>query len=181
MSRLNGENQTDMSAISLVSWNVRGLGHAVKWGKVFAHLKSLKTDIEFLQQSHIKATEQRRLRAKWISQVYQSLFTSKARGVAILFCKSIPFQLASVTMDQNGRYIMITVSITSFPVTFFNIYDPNIDGPNYFRNVFDLVPDLSIATLIMGGDFNCYLDPYLDDLALQLPVALPYYVLTQLY
>lgn len=121
MSRLNGENQTDMSAISLVSWNVRGLGHAVKWGKVFAHLKSLKTDIEFLQQSHIKATEQRRLRAKWISQVYQSLFTSKARGVAILFCKSIPFQLASVTMDQNGRYIMITVSITSFPVTFLNI------------------------------------------------------------
>lgn len=37
-----------MSNITLVSWNVRGLGHTIKRGKVFAHLKYLKADIMFL-------------------------------------------------------------------------------------------------------------------------------------
>lgn len=34
MSVTNGINQVDMSNITLVSWNVRGLGQAVKWGSV---------------------------------------------------------------------------------------------------------------------------------------------------
>ena len=131
--------------------------------------QSLKADIVFLQETHIKAIEQRRLRANWVYRVCQSLFTSKARGVAILFRKSIPFQLTSETTDPNGRYIMIAGSINSFPVTFLNIYGPNIDDPNNFRKVFDLVPDLSTTNLIVGGDFNCYLDPYLDRLSSRVP------------
>lgn len=172
MSGSNSGNQMDMSTIKMVSWNVRGLGHAVKRGKVFAHLKSLKADIMFLQETHIIATEQRRLRASWISQVYQSPFTSKARGVAILFRKNVQFQLASATTDPNGRYIMINGCINSFPVTFLNIYGPNTDDPNYFRKVFDLIPDLGTTNLIMGGDFNCYLDPYLDRLSSRSPATI---------
>ena len=34
--------------ITLTSWNVRGLGHAIKRAKVFSHLKSLAADIIFL-------------------------------------------------------------------------------------------------------------------------------------
>lgn len=162
MSLPNVVNQTVMSTISLVSWNIRGLGHAVKRGKVFAHLKSLKADIMFLQETHIKPTQQRRLRANWISQLYHAPFSSKSRGVAILFRKNIPFQLASAITDPNGRYIMITGNINSFPVTFLNVYGPNIDDPNFFRKVFDLIPDRGTTNLIIGGDFNCYLDPYLD-------------------
>lgn len=156
----------------MVSWNVRGLGHAVKRGKVFAHLKSLKADVILLQETHIKATEQRRLRAGWVSQVYQSPFTSKARGVAILFRKNIPFRLDSMVTDPNGRYIMITGNIHSFPVTLLNVYGPNTDDPKFFREVFDLIPDLSTTNLIMGGDFNCYLDPYLDRLSSRIPPAI---------
>lgn len=172
MSGINNVDQVDMSSITLVSWNVRGLGHAVKRGEVFAHLKSLGADIMFLQETHIKATEQRRLRAIWISQVYQSPFTSKARGVAILFRKNIQFQLVSMVTDPGGRYIMITGNIHSLPVTLLNIYGPNIDEPNYYRKVFDLIPDLSTTNLIMGGDFNCYLDPYLDRLSSRTPPAI---------
>lgn len=161
-----------MSNITLVSWNVWGLGHTIKRGKVFAHFKSLKADIMFLQETHIKATEQRRLRANWISQVYQSPFSSKARGVAILFCKNIQFQLASMVTDPNGRYIVITGNIYSIPVTLLNIYGPNIDDPNFFWKVFDLIPDLNTTNLIMGGDFKYYLDPYLDRLSSCFPPAI---------
>lgn len=67
---------------------------------------------------------------------------------------------------------MITGNIHSLPVTLLNIYGPNIDEPNYYRKVFDLIPDLSTTNLIMGGDFNCYLDPYLDRLSSRTPPAI---------
>lgn len=162
--------------MSLVSWNVRGLGHPVKRGKVFSHLKSLKSDIMFLQETHVKATQHRRLRANWISQVYQSPFTSKARGVAILFRKTVPFRFQSSTTDPNGRFIIVTGHINSFPITLLNIYGPNTDDPAFFRKVFDLIPDDDSSHIVIGGDFNCYLDPYLDRLssAPPLPIFLPY-------
>lgn len=131
---------------------------------MFSHLKSLKSDIIFLQATHVKATRYRRLRANWISQVYQSPFISKARGVAILFQKTVPFQFQSLT-DPNGRFIIVTGHINSFPVTLVNIYGPNTDDPAFFRKVFDLIPDDDSSHIVIGGDLNCYLDPYLDRLS----------------
>lgn len=77
---LSNVNQTDMNAISLVSWNVRGLGHATKQGKALAHLKSLKADIMFLQETHLKSTQQGLIRANWISQLDRAPFSSNFRG-----------------------------------------------------------------------------------------------------
>lgn len=138
-----------LDSVSLVSWNVRGLGHPVKRGKVFAHLKSLKSDIIFLQETHVKATQQRKLRANWISQVYHSPFTSKARGVAILFRKTVPFQFQSSITDPNGRFIIVIGHINSFPVTLVNIYGPNVDDPAFFRRVFDLIPDNDSSHIVI--------------------------------
>lgn len=64
--------------LTFVSWNVKGMGHVIKRGRVFSHLKSLKSDVVFLQETHIGPNDQRRLRANWISQVFQAPFTSKA-------------------------------------------------------------------------------------------------------
>lgn len=153
----------------MVSWKVKGLGNVIKRGKVFRHLKSLSADVIFLQETHVRATEQRKLRCSWISQVYQSAFTSHARGVAILFKKSVPFQLDLLTTDPNGRYIIVSGTINSFPLTFLNIYSPNIDNPNFFKDVFNLLPDASSTNIIIGGDLNCYLDPYLDRLSSRPP------------
>ncbi len=51
------------SRITFTSWNCRGLGKALKRGKVLSHLKSLSSDIIFLQETYIQPTEQRRLRS----------------------------------------------------------------------------------------------------------------------
>lgn len=141
---------------------LRDWANVVKRDKVFRHLKSFSADVIFLQETHIRATEQRKLRNSWISQVYQSSFTSHARSVAILFRKNIPFQLTSLTTETNGRYIMVSGTINSLPLTFLNVYGPNIDDPNFFKAVFHLLPDASSSNIIIGGDLNCYLDPHLD-------------------
>lgn len=63
--------------VQFLSWNVRGLNSQLKRGKVFAHMKTFKADIHFLQQTHLKKMAQRWLRPAWASQIYQSNFTTK--------------------------------------------------------------------------------------------------------
>lgn len=66
--------------INLVSWNVHGLGHSIKSSKVFAHLNSLAADVSFLQETHIRPSEQKHLSCSWanIHSNIQSTFSSKA-------------------------------------------------------------------------------------------------------
>ncbi len=155
--------------INFVSWNVQGMGHPIKRGKVFAHLKSLSADIIFLQETHIRPNEQQRLRANWISRIHQATFSSKARGVAILFKKSISFHSHSVITDPAGRYIIVSGCINNFPITCVNVYGPNMDDPAFFRRLFGLIPETSTTNVIIAGDFNCYLDSYLDRSSSQVP------------
>ncbi len=54
-------------------------------------LKSLKAGISFIQETHLKKGSENRLKSNWITQMYQSTFSTKARGVAILIRKNVLF------------------------------------------------------------------------------------------
>ncbi len=68
--------------LTFSSWNVRGLNNPVKRGKILTDLKSLASDIMFLQETHLNNSSHGRLRAKWIGEICHSNFSSKARGAA---------------------------------------------------------------------------------------------------
>ena len=53
-----------VGGVTMVSWNVRGMGHPIKRAKVFSHLKSLSADIAFLQETHIRPSERNRLHCR---------------------------------------------------------------------------------------------------------------------
>lgn len=55
-----------------VTWTVRGLDGQIQRSRVFSHLKSLSTDIGFLQETHLRITDQIRLSKPWIGQVFHS-------------------------------------------------------------------------------------------------------------
>lgn len=42
-----------VSHINFVSWNVKGLNHLIKRSKVFSHLKQLRADLAFLEETHV--------------------------------------------------------------------------------------------------------------------------------
>ena len=67
----------------------------------------------------------------------------------------------------------MTGYIYSYHVTLLNVYGPNFDDPNFFSKVFNSLPSLSDTHVIVGGDFNCVLDNFLDRSAqmYQLPSA----------
>lgn len=66
---------------------------------------------------------------------------------------------------------MISGHTNSLPITMLNICGPNIDNPDLFHKAFDLIP-ASTPNVIIGGDFNCYLDPVLDRLSTKPPPAI---------
>lgn len=147
--------------LTFCTWNVKGVNEPVKRGKMLSHIKSLKADVIFLQETHLKNDAHNKLRCRWVNQVYHSTFSAKARGVAILIKKGVPFRQTSTIADKNGRYILVTGEMHSTPITLLNIYGPNYDDPEFYRKVFSLIPDTANANLIIGGDLNLVLDPYL--------------------
>ena len=76
---LNGLN-TGGGTTRLVTWNVKGLNGPIKRARVFAHLKKLKAEIIFLQETHLSTANQVRLRKPWVGQIFHSTFNSKSRG-----------------------------------------------------------------------------------------------------
>ncbi len=93
--------------LTFSSWNVCGLNNLVKRGKVLSHLKTLTSDIMFLQETHLNNNWHGRLRAKWIGEIYHSAFSSKARGGAVLIRRNVPFLPKKTIADKEGRYIIV--------------------------------------------------------------------------
>ena len=93
-------------------------------GRFFSHLNSINAQIISLQETYLSIDKEHKLKPNWIGQVFHAHFSSKARGTAILIQKNIPFTFESKVMDPNGRFLLISGQITSYRVTFLNIYDP---------------------------------------------------------
>ena len=81
----------------------------------------------------------------------------------------LPSCFYSSTTNPNGRFVIVTGHINSLPVTLVNIYGPTTDDSSFFCKVFDLIPDDDSSYILIGGDYNCYLDPYLDRQSSALP------------
>lgn len=152
---MNKTGQAHGEGIRLLSWNVRGMNHPVKRRKVFMHLNKLKAEIIFLQETHIKQTAKALLNPGWAAQIYQSNFSTKSRGVAIIVRKWVPFIHKQTIVDNNGRYLIVCGEINLVPITLVNLYGPNYDDPSFFERVLDKIPDDTLSNVIIGGDFNC--------------------------
>lgn len=109
----------------------------------------------FLQETHLKVSDQFRLHKGWISHV---------RGVAILVSKKILFVPRDVLSDPCGYVI---VSRLSIPHTCFirNVYAPNWDDVDFANRLLASLPKLNTHQLSFGGDINWEMDSSLDRLS----------------
>ena len=142
--------------VKITSWNVRGMNSPLKRGKVYAHLQALKSDIYFLQETHIKKTAAKILCPSWASQVYQSNFSTKSRGVAIIIRKNIPFIHSQTISDERGRYVIVGGTLNSIPLILVDVYGLNFVDPFFFQHLYNALPNLSDSNVIMGGDLTMF-------------------------
>ena len=70
-------------------------------------------------------------------------------------------------IDTNGRFIILRVLLSGEPALLVNIYGPNRDNElvAFYQSLLQTIVNNKfdeIENIIMGGDFNCPLNPKID-------------------
>ena len=76
--------------------------------------------------------------------------SSNARGVAVFFNKSIDFQIDDTYGDDDGRILMIVLTLNNRKVCISNLYAPNItsntkdrlEHESFFKQVLNKLNDI---------------------------------------
>lgn len=157
-----------MESLTCVSYNVKGITGPVKRKKILNQLKTLKCGVAMLQETHLSDKEHLKLKREWVDEVFSASYgEGRKRGVAILINKIVYFTEDKTIKDINGRYVMVVGTIGGIKITFLNLYAPNEDCPNFFKKISLLVADKAEGILVIGGDFNCVLNSYMDRLPIE--------------
>ena len=104
---------------------------------------------------------------EWGSEIILAHGSSNSSGVAILVNKGVDCTIHSKILDPLGRYIIIKAEIEDEMYILINIYAPNKDTNivNFFNNLLMTLRENEFdeeENIIIGGDFNCPLNPLLD-------------------
>ena len=106
---------------------------------------------------HSTKGDEKRWRTKWGGPMYFSHGENNARGVAILFERSVNVDLVNLSRDIEGRYILLHVVIDHVHYTLANCYAPNTDTPSFFTSLFEEIGKMKNDNIILAGDFNTVL------------------------
>lgn len=154
-----GYCSTGIMDMKFLTFNCRGLQDFVKRRKIFHYLRSLESDIIFLQETHSSKSDEVTWKQQWGERIWFSSHNSNSRGVAILIRNSVSFTFKSLYNDPNGRYLLLSASINDVPLILMNLYGPNNDDPDFFLEVFSKLDNFEYSSILCAGDFNVVLGP----------------------
>ena len=144
---------------------MNGLGSPSKRAQVLSHLLVNDPDILFLCDSRLGQAGQNSLINHYPDYYfYFNSSNSQARGVDIIINRKFPIEITDSWGDEDGNILILLGSFDGDAIVFCNIYGPNSDDPNYFSNLFDRLQGFGTDYIILGGDFNVYIDPVIDSL-----------------
>lgn len=154
-----------MDDLTVISYNIKGLGNPIKRKKILNQLKVLQCSAAMLRETHLSEAEHLKLKREWVEQVYSASYGGgRKRGVAILFRRNVFFNCEKVLKDKEGRYIMVIGTIGENRFTFLNLYAPNEDCPLFFKKIASKLADEGRGIVVVGGDYNCVLNLSMDRL-----------------
>lgn len=149
-------------ALRICTWNIRGIHNPIKRRKILAFLKKGNIKIALLQETHLSDAEHLKLQQGGFGQIYFSSFTSRSRGVAILIKRNIPFKIVSCIKDRGGRYVIVEGLLQGKTILILNMYYPPAHPSDFITKVFLDLSARSADLTIVGGDFNCVMNPLVD-------------------
>ncbi len=152
--------------ICINSLNCRGLAEGRKRRAIFQWIKTYHPGITLLQETHSTLSCEQTWKSEWGGNIYFCHGTNVARGVAILCPKNLNYSCESLTDNDTGRFIALKIKLDAVEILLCNVYLPTKDRPNeqktFVKNLFDFVENHQQHNIVIGGDFNICLNPYLD-------------------
>lgn len=153
-----------LDTLRLCTWNIKGSHSPIKRKKNLQALRKEKVDIAMLQETHLNEEEHLKLQQCGFDQVYFSSFTSKSRGVAILFRKNLPVKVSKCVQDKYGRFVLVLASLNAHQFALLNVYYPPCHPLNFLTEAFTMLSDFAVENTVIAGDFNCLMNPLIDKL-----------------
>ena len=151
-----------MTKLKIGSLNVRGLGGQHKRRDVMQYLNNMEFDIIFLQDTHLTAKKIPFFNTLWKGRSYHSIYTNNSRGTSILIDKELNHDVIFEFNCDTGNYVLLGCKIGTDTYTLGSIYGPNRDEPAFYRRIDELIDSVDCDHVIIGGDFNFYINPEKD-------------------
>ena len=159
--------QFSSNDLNLLSLNAKGLSNFRKRRTIFTWCRKRNSDIIFLQETHSTLSTQLKWKNEWGAELICSHGNSNSRGVAILIKKGLNCVIHSQIVDTSGRYIVVKAAIKDKMYVLVNIYAPSKDEDiiKFLKYVLTKLQTENLDSeenIVIGGDFNCPLNPTLD-------------------
>ena len=147
--------------------NVRGLSNFKKRRSVFAWCRKQSANIIFLQETHSTSDKEKQWKAEWGAPLEFAHGSSNSRGVGILLRNGFDCVIKRKFIDPAGRYIGIETQINDESYFLLNVCGPNNDNQaaQFYWKLQSMLKSEDLVyedKIIVGGDFNCPLNPVLD-------------------
>lgn len=166
MKLLNISNLTQKPKFTLNSLNVRGLNNRVKRKTIFQWFKEQHSGITFLQETHSTDKDEKRWKAEWGNEIIFSHGTGSRCGVALLIDLKNEYHINDIKRDDDGRLVMIDITIDNEVYILINVYAPTKDDSKAQKEFFSKL-EMKLnqhigSNVIVGGDFNVCINPEID-------------------
>ena len=154
-----------MKGIEILSINVHGLRDISKRRNIVSWLSQQNQDILFLQETYLCSQQDfDAFQTIWAGQAIFSPRGNHSRGVTIIFKSSFNGKISSSSVDTDGRLVKVTLVIENSCLQLINVYAPCQVGKRAeFFSALSGHVGAGVPTIV-GGDFNCVDDLYLDKL-----------------
>ena len=146
-----------MGKLSFLTINVKGCRGVEKRFKLIEYLKTIPSDIIFLQEMHSLEQDETFWKRAWRGKLFFSHLLSNSCGVAILIRPNMNFDLRFVKHIVKGRCIHLCIAIKDIVYDIVNVYAPSGDGTqrsNFYTTVREYVlQNIGQNVTVMAGDF----------------------------
>ena len=153
--------------LKLISLNVTGISNFNKRRTIYTWCRKQKADFIFLQEMHSKKETEVQWKNEWGAEMLFSHGSPNSCGTAILISNNTNYKLLSTIPDPLGRFMILKIQINEKVYVLVNIYAPNKDKDliQFFRKLHVMFQSDNLDSeenIIIGGDFNCALNPALS-------------------
>lgn len=151
--------------INILSMNVRGLfSNKKKRLDVFDWAKGKHASIICFQETHSSKDVEKIWEEEWGNTCIFCHHNNRSAGVSIMFKKGLDFTIHDTKFDQNGRYIVIDITLFEQRLTLVCLYGYNTDEPLLFDDILYKIALYANTSILLCGDWNvvqdCNLDTY---------------------